>query len=282
MSSRNLILGGAQFGYQYGKYLPSTVSSVRDINELLDCALENDCSSIDIAQVYEGCVERLSSSNTINRFRISDKIVYNIDSEKETRKELLITLNKLRVEKYESVAIHNWSSLNMDGRRRALDFLNSLQSEQITSKKGISVYDSFEVKYSELHSHIDQIQAPLNFFKRDFLKHEDSFRLVNEGLQFHARSIFAQGTLISLSTKIKERFPEIEYFKDFKRNLEISSLRAALSIYDSQNVFSSLVVGVTNREEFLEIFNAEPLVLPYEQIENDVPGNLPISDPRIW
>ena len=282
MSTRNIILGGAQFGYQYGKYLPSAVSNIREINDLLDCALENGCSTIDIAQAYEGCVERLSSSSIIRRFKISNKFVYNSDSEIEIKKELLITLEKLLVEKYESVAIHNWSSLDMDGRRRALDFLNSLQNEQITLMKGISVYDSFEVKYSELHSRIDQIQAPLNFFKRDFLKHEDSFRLVNEGVIFHARSIFAQGALMSSSSQIHERFPEIEYFIDFKKRLKLSSLRAALSIYDSQHIFSSLVVGVMNSEELLEICKAVPLVLANETIETDVPGNLPISDPRIW
>lgn len=282
MSDRDIILGGAQFGYQYGKYLPSVVSNSREISELLDCALENECSTIDIAQVYEGCVERLSLSNAVRRFKIMNKIFYNVDSEKDIRKELLITLDKLHVDKFQSVAIHNWSSLDIIGKRKSINFLNSLQNEQITIMKGISVYDTFEVKYSELQSRIDQIQAPLNFFKRDFLKHEDSSRLVNEGVEFHARSIFAQGTLITSSKQIQERFPEIEYFKDFKRKFKLSSLGAALSVYDSQNIFSSLVVGVMNSEELLEICKVKPLALANGELEIDVPENLPISDPRMW
>jgi aryl-alcohol dehydrogenase-like predicted oxidoreductase len=282
MSNRDIILGGAQFGYQYGKYVPSAVSNIREINELLDCALENDCSTIDIAQVYEGCVERLSSSSIIKRFKIINKIVYNSELEKETRKDLLITLNKLCVEKYESVAIHNWSSLNVDGRRRALDFLNFLQSEQITSKKGIAVYDSFEVKYSELHSHIDQIQAPLNFFKRDFLKHDDSFRLVNQGLQFHARSIFAQGTLLSASREIVKRFPELRYFRDYQAQNALSPLESALSIFDSQSLFTSIVIGVSSSNELLEILESKVHEKKSFFEDEATPVNLPISDPRNW
>jgi len=282
MSNRDIILGGAQFGYQYGKYLPSAVSNIREINELLDCALENDCSTIDIAQVYEGCVERLSSSSIIKRFKIINKIVYNSDSEKEIRKELLITLDKLRVDKYQSVAIHNWSSLDMDGKRRSLDFLNSLQNEQSTVKKGISVYDSFEVKYSELHSRIDQIQAPLNFFKRDFLKHEDSFRLVNEGLKFHARSIFAQGTLISASQEIVERFPELRYFRHYQAQNALSPLESALSIFDSQSLFTSIVIGVSSSNELLEILESKVHEKKSFFEDEAIPVNLPISDPRNW
>lgn len=282
MSNRDIILGGAQFGYSYGKFVPSAISSSQEIDELLTCALKNGCSTLDIAQVYEGCVERLSVSEIVNKFKISNKIIYDLNSEDLIRKDLDLTLTKLHKDMYESIAIHNWSDLAQESRVKAVAFLNSLKSQKYTLKTGISVYDKSEVSFSELHTSIDQVQAPLNYFKREFLHHEDSIRLVSAGVKYHARSIFAQGILISSSLEIQKRFPELIYFLNFQKKFGLSPLQSALSIFDSQSLFTSIIVGVSSAQELDQISNTSIRNNDYFFKAESFPDNLPISDPRKW
>jgi aryl-alcohol dehydrogenase-like predicted oxidoreductase len=282
MNYRNIIVGGAQFGFEYGKFRPSSILNSEHINNLLKYASKVGCTTLDIAQNYIGCVERLTTSDLSKDFKIQNKVVYSEEVENSIKKELDETLTSLRKERYQCLSIHNWSRLDQRGKDKALNFLESLKEQKYTEGVGISVYDANEVDFQILNERIDQIQAPLNFFKREFLYDENCALLADKGVAFHARSIFAQGTMISRTKEISERFPELSFFSKFQDRTGLNPLQAALSVFDSQDLFSSLVVGTSTTDELREIVNSPNMFVEKSLFEELAQENLPISNPRDW
>ena len=60
MNVRNLILGGAQFGNGYGRYVRTPKLSKFDLEAILCLAKNNGVHEIDLAQNYESARENLS------------------------------------------------------------------------------------------------------------------------------------------------------------------------------------------------------------------------------
>jgi len=278
--SRDLILGGAQLGNGYGFFVREDKISKLDLDNLLEASLEVGILSIDIAQNYKGVIENLTDVNLIGQFTISTKIEFDEIVKNEYESSLKLTLSKLNADRFESILIHNWSVLNVPNRKNAIDLLQNLNEIGLTNRIGISVYDLADLE--GVSKAVQIIQAPLNFFNTTFLTSVQVKKLKTEGVEFHARSIFHQGTLLNTSSVDSDFRADIVKFEIFCNTFNLSNMEAALSVYDSQDVFTKLVVGVVSAKQLLEIVSTKENILDHDLIENQSLYSENFADPRKW
>ena len=275
---RNLILGGAQLGNGYGKFVHIPKMSPENIRKILESAKMRDVFEIDLAQDYVGAVDNIATSNMSSQFIFSTKIKYSVDSQNDIISKLIAQLKVLQVERFRTILIHNWSSIGQEERIKSVNFLKSLVSLGLCEGVGVSIYEIEEIDFGTWIP--DCIQAPLNFYNRKFLYDQVTQALVAEGTQFVGRSIFHQGLL--LNPELSSDLVATKIFVDFCSENNLSYLQGALSVYDSQNVFTSLTVGIASPNQLQEILNEGRIVKNLEVYPAINSVSLDFTDPRKW
>jgi aryl-alcohol dehydrogenase-like predicted oxidoreductase len=277
---RSLALGCAQFGHGYGLYVKTPELSSIEVGEILELAKDVGIEALDLAQGYEGAILKLSATGLTDRFKLGTKIKFRDSNIDLIAKSLTMDLQALNSRKYESILIHDWSELTVAEKEAGLSFLVDLRNQGIAKSIGISVYDKSEL--IALTEKLDIVQAPLNFFNSEFLLDDTARNLAKNGVSFHARSIFHQGTLLNTETIKKDYMNEAKCFEDYCESHSLSRLQGALSIFDSQDLFSKLIVGVASTSQLLEI-SSSPVNFISSMLD-EVPTDLSreLVDPRKW
>ena len=276
--NRNLVLGGAQFGVGYGKFIHSPKLSHEDLTEILLFAKQKGITEIDLAQNYHEAAQNLADSNLSSEFIYSTKIAYSLESENEIISNLIAELNLLKVDDFRCVLIHNWGTLCQEARVMSIKFLKVLVSEGLCKEVGVSIYEVNEIDFGKWVPNC--IQAPLNFFNRDFLTSKVPLNLAAEGTTFAARSIFHQGLL--LNPHLSSDLPELMIFHDFCFENNFTYLEGALAIFDTQSLFTSLILGISNANQLEQIVKTPKTFrdLDTYPIIKSVSSNF--TDPRKW
>ena len=277
---RSLTLGCAQFGNGYGFYINTPQMSSEEITQILNAAMKEGIETLDLAQGYEGVVANLSRIDHVNRFKLGTKIKWANSNKESIFQSLESELRMLKTEQFESILIHDWSGLKSTQRESSLTFLGDLRNQGITKFIGISVYETNELL--EINEPIEIIQAPLNYFNNEFLLDDTARNLARSGVAFHARSIFHQGTLLNLSTLPTRFLSEVKKYEEFCEYHGLTGLQGALSIFDSQDLFTKLIVGVSSMNQLQEIVQSP--VTSINTILDEVPVGIPkeLLDPRLW
>lgn len=277
---RQLILGGAQFGDSYGKFIRVTKQPPENTEKFLRYSIESGINQIDLALNYVNADKNLAATQTAKFFDYATKISYTMGQEDEIVNLLLSQRTLIGIKAFSTIFIHNWFELSIHDQKGAFSLLKNLVNMRLTSKIGISVYDIHEIE--NIDSDINVIQAPLSFINRQFLNSGKAKELKSGGVKFQARSIFHQGLLLNPSHNIRERFPEIESFLKYCTASDTSFLQAALSIYDNQDLFSALLVGANNIEQLQEIVDTPNQISDILESTSNLAFSVGFSDPRIW
>jgi aryl-alcohol dehydrogenase-like predicted oxidoreductase len=276
---RRLILGGAQFGNGYGSIVKTGRLTTDELDEILLTAIQADCQICDVAMSYKNAVQNIGESALKSQFSFINKISFR--GRPANLVEVLEgSLQILGATAFDSILIHDWAALGEAERFSALKLLDTLRSSGITKYVGISVYDTKELQYCP--TGIDVVQAPLNFYKRDFVNDNHARRLKSAGVIFHARSIFNQGLLLNINSQIQFRFPELQDFKYHCESNQLNSLEGALSIFDNQDLFDFLIVGVSSANDLKAIVSSK--IIRIQNLQNgwNYIYKQEISDPRTW
>lgn len=277
---RNLILGSAQFGNGYGTYVDSPKLNIDEIYQILNQANSMGIKYIDTALSYSGVIQKISNVSNLKFFDIGTKIEYSPQTERQVTKDLYNYLSNLSKFNFNYILIHNWATLSMADRNLAIKYLENLKETGITLKIGISVYDTRELE--DIFTPIDIVQAPLNYFNINFLFSPNVRIMKNFGTEFHARSIFHQGLLLQPSLWPLKFSTYLTKFENYCSELQYSNLQAALSIYDSQSDFSKLVIGVSTKNNLLEIADC-PISSQKVDLSRIIAEFPPeFIDPRLW
>ena len=277
---RSITLGCAQFGKGYGFYINTPEMSSGEIAQILDLAIDNGVETLDLAQGYEGVIKNLSEIGLDNRFKLGTKIKYGNSSAESLSEALASDLKALNAKQFESILIHDWSDLTSSQRDSGLSFLAELKKLGVAKFIGISVYEKSELL--EINQEIEIVQAPLNYFYTEFLFNKEARNLAKNGVAFHARSIFHQGTLLNTRTLPSNFKTEAKNYEEYCKEHGLTSLQGALSIFDSQDLFKNLVIGVSNANQLGEIIQSP--VTSINSMLDEVPTSLPkqLIDPRLW
>ena len=276
---RELILGGAQFGDGYGSIVKTGKLTTEEIDAILLSGIAGGCNVLDIAISYNNAIQNVGKSALKSQFDFINKIAFR-DKPVNLEEVLRDSLQTLGSSEFEGILIHDWALLNETEQFSALSMLDNLKHIGITKSVGVSVYDTEELR--NCSAGIDLIQAPLNFFKRAFVTNKRARELKSAGVKFHARSIFNQGMLLNIDEKIRKRFPELQGFEDYCTNNNLSCLEGALSVFDNQDLFDCLIVGVSSASDLNEIITAKSFDIKNLQNGWEYLYRREIADPRTW
>ncbi len=278
---RNVVIGGAQFGYHYGVLANNAFPEKENRIETLEACLASGFKVIDLSLNYKGAIENLSESGLSWKFSYNTKFNYKDVDLQEILEQLKTSLQILGVAKYKFILVHDWHVLTPSEREQSVNFLGHLENMGLTESIGISVYEENELSPSL--AQLDVIQAPLNFFNTTFLDSKTVTDLVSAGVKMQARSIFLQGLLLDNREIIKNPFfRELEVFNKYVKDKDTTHFEAAIEVYDNQNVFTSLVVGFLSSMHVKQLYDLESRksdVLDFLKLKST---NSEFADPRKW
>lgn len=290
----NLILGTVQFGMNYGITNKLGITTNDEVDKILEYANLNGVKYLDTAPGY-GISQEVIGNSEIKGFKIISKTPY-IDMElidesfiQEVEKVLQDSLEKLSVENFSVLLVHNIKDCYKDGFENLFNYLRDLNKSGIVEKIGVSVYDEDDIKWIlKSGFDIDVIQLPMNVLDQRLLKSNILKELKSKQIEIHVRSIFLQGILLEDIQSIDGAFKSAleQYFYDIELN-GLSKLEAALLFCKQIKEIDYIVVGVNNKVQLQDLFEAYNKIKEENRmIEIDFSKyavcDLDLVDPRRW
>jgi len=281
-----IVLGGAQLGLPYGILNGGETLSREAVARILDTAVSHGIDSIDTAIAY-GQSETVIGETAQNRFKIISKLppipsdIANVSQ--WVRTQIDASLSRLNCSSLEALLLHHPQDLIGPHGSELYAAVNSLLSEKIIERFGVSIYAPNELDGIIGKFNIDVVQAPLNVFDRRIIGVTDQLAALN--IEVHVRSVFLQGVLIANPKDRPQRFqPWSEHFTRFDEwvhSTGMSAMACCLGFALQQPGVTKLVIGTTSKESLTEIMTSIP------NIHLEVPADLQSSseqliDPRVW
>jgi aryl-alcohol dehydrogenase-like predicted oxidoreductase len=281
-----IVLGGAQLGLPYGILNGGETLSREAVARILDTAVSHGIDSIDTAIAY-GQSETVIGETAQNRFKIISKLppipsdMANVSQ--WVRTQVDASLSRLNCSSLEALLLHHPQDLIGPHGSELYAAINSLLSEKIIERFGVSIYAPNELDGIIGKFNIDVVQAPLNVFDRRIIGVTDQLSALN--IEVHVRSVFLQGVLIANPKDRPQRFqPWSEHFARFDEwvhSTGMSAMACCLGFALQQPGVTKLVIGTTSKESLAEIMTSIP------NIHLEVPADLQSSseqliDPRVW
>ncbi len=264
MSSKQICLGSAQFGLNYGVTNSKGKLNFEEVKEIINFADDIGINIIDTAQDYGDaekiigkCISKKRSLKIISKLRSHENTFFIRDDLSKLQKNLEETLNNLKVDFLECLLLHDENDLFKEGSSYLLEWIEKVKKLGLIKNFGISVYNFKNI--SEIQKlNLDIIQLPLSIYNRENFESGFINKLDQIGLKIQARSIYLQGIVLSKPTELPNWVNENDYeehikFQNKLKKYNISPLEACINYVKSINEIDSIVVGVTSKDELKEL-----------------------------
>lgn len=241
----NIVLGTAQFGFDYGINNKRGKISKKEVFKILNYAKNNDIDSLDTAASYGQSEEVIGKfiKQRKKSFKIISKITFSGDPKIDVNLEK--SLNKLGVKQLEGYLIHDFKFYLK--KPEILKTLKKYKTKGLIKKIGFSLYYPKELEYLLTNNiRFDIIQVPYNIFDQRF---EPYFsQLKKRHIEIHVRSVFLQGLVFKNLSKLAPRFKKIklklEYLNKIARDLDISISALCLNFAFLNTNIDKIIIGV--------------------------------------
>ena len=257
-----LALGTVQFGLDYGVSNQDGKVILTEAKAILKACEEFGILSLDTAGDY-GDSEKVLGNIGISNFSVTTKLS-NLDAVTDSEINQLVkdqvnhSFSNLKCKQLHAVLVHNSQYLLSPQGQIIWKSLKNLQTQLNISKIGVSIYDPIELDHLEdLGINPEIVQSPYNIFDQKIYQSGWLEKLVDRGVEVHARSVFLQGLLLQDET-LRDRYfyRWSDQFKQFRHLLEKSdrtALELSLQFALANPFFTKIVVGVQNVEQLREI-----------------------------
>ena len=278
------MLGTALFGLNYGTFNCKPKLEKKRIFEILDYALEQQILDIDTAQAYGSSETNLGEYPNIHKFRISTKFKTQSTST-DIRPLFEKSLAQLRVPNLHSMLFHSYSDLDSIAGEKAYAFLQEQKQIGRLQKIGCSVYTPAEAVAAIQKYNFDIIQGPFSILDQRMVKSGALHDLRKRNVEFHARSIFLQGTVFLPASKILTHLPEVacklELLQRLSKETNSSISQLTYTFLNQTSLVSKAIIGVDSISELKKFADHGAPVLP-ENWEMFSVTNENQIDPRKW
>lgn len=283
-----LILGTANFAMPYGILSEGHYLSYREVSHILDEAHLKGVQTFDTAYAYGESVQILENYfahhkkqkiNIVNKISIKD----NYDDLIHKLKEFL---QKSTIQSFDALLIHDPFDLQNVDKNKVSAFFETILSEKIANKIGVSVYKLQEVKDMQNIFPISVVQCPVNILNQTFLKEDVLDYFEKQNIEIHARSLFLQGVL--LSDVVPKHLSSLKlYCDEIKKRADemgVSRLSFLMTWANQLKHIKKWVLGVSSLSNFNEIIECASCLREklncnldkFKCIED------PLVDPRNW
>ncbi len=253
LTIKDLILGTAQFGLDYGVSNESGKTDQDEVKRILNMAITNDIQYLDTAPVY-GDSEQVLSANVGNRFKVNTKL------KPLTSDGVESVLNALKSSIYLfggslwGVTVHNIKDLESTDYVKVIDTLNSYKKNNVIKNIGISVYRPEDIEMALYYIKPDFVQLPFNIYDQRFKDLPVIEKIRKFGCEIHVRSVFLQGLLLMNKDTIKNELGNIltnhDYLADYAAASKLTVYELCLKWVFQQKWIDKLVVGVNDLSQF--------------------------------
>ena len=280
MVERELVLGTAQFGMDYGVSNGAGMVPSEELQKILVFARANGLQDLDTASSYGESEKRLGSFG-LQEWRVVSKLSVHSVSEEEAilqvDRQLRQSFLRLGCTELYGVLIHNPAVLLGSYGSAIWERLKLWRSRGRVLKIGYSVYSPSELDNLFYEFKPDLVQLPFSVADRRFQKMGWFEKFESQNVEVHVRSIFLQGLLLMSAQKRPSFCQKDRLF--FERwdllcaELNITPLEICLNFVCKVNYNFKVVFGVQNLSQLQEILKA---VLNSGTL--DIPSNLQIED----
>jgi len=281
-----IILGSANFNQTYG--IRKNSIKKNDIKKLFNLAIKNKIKLIDTSPSYNESEKIIGKLNN-KRFKIISKIaklpknIKKVEIKKKLRENVIISLRKLKIKKFECLLLHNANSLLSKNGNEIYKSLQDIKKIGLTKKIGISIYDYKTLGKILNRYKIDLIQAPLNILDQRLITTGWQKKIKKKNIEIHVRSIFLQGTLLIKKSKLPKNLKKFKkewsaWEKWISEN-KVNPLHVCLLFILNQSKLDGIVLGCDNINQFKQILKIKKrkFLMPKFNIRN-----IKLIDPRKW
>lgn len=289
-----LMIGTAQFGFDYGVANHSGVPGFMDICAMLEEAASAGINCLDTAAAYGNSEEvlgrALAETGLKDYFFVVTKVGGNIPaglSLTEARESICESVeNSLRRLQADSLPL---VMLHRDGNPAHLEALVSCRDRGLIERCGVSLMHPDNALPFLSDPALDAIQAPANVIDNRFREILSTAHA--RGALTFSRSTYLQGLLLmdeaSTPAHLRPVTPDREFFCRIAQELSLSLSALLLLAMLSRSELDSLVVGMETRKQLHEniaILQSPPLPAAILERINSFAPTVPgwLIDPVQW
>lgn len=248
MSTGKIILGTAQFGFDYGIRNKRGKIPEAHVFQILDYAFSHGITKLDTAAAYG------ESEKVIGRFIRKKNIPLEVISklpicrEDQVEKYVRNSLNTISRDYLYGFLIHDFNHFVKN--TKIYEILKRCKKQGIIKKIGFSLYYPSEMQYLLDHKiDFDILQIPYNIFDRRFSQ-KLLAKSLPKNVEIYARSIFLQGLLLTPSTEIKGKFisisDKIRVLEQIGARMKIDTASLCLNFVLMNPKINNVVIGIDN------------------------------------
>lgn len=277
-----LALGTVQFGLNYGVANTAGRVSTEMADAILRKAQLSGMDTLDTAIAY-GDSESVLGGLGVQGWSVVSKLPAvpeacpNVDY--WVRSQMQASLKRLGLKRMHGLLLHRPGQLLESVGADLYAALQSLKTEGLVAKVGVSVYGSAELDTLWSKYKLDLVQAPLNIVDRSLVHSGWASRLKDSGVEVHTRSAFLQGLLLMPADKRPDRFNRwSDLWQEWDRWLLATGLtpvQACLRYTNSLDAIDRVVVGVDSVTQLNEVLSGADGVL------DSLPAFKPLQDDRL-
>ena len=281
------VLGTASFDSNYGIANRKMRTIEANCIDILTQAKVLKIESLDTAPNY-GDAESLIGEfhSNYKPFNVYSKISdLSSLSTKNVTNQIHKSLDLLKIEKFAGLLFHKSEFLDIESENVTNKLISEILSSGLATKVGVSVYQESEIqRISKKFPDIKLFQVPENVMDRRLLNSRTIYSLFEQGVEFHVRSIFLQGLLLSDVEELPDSFNQsligLRQLKNYCEDQKITIIDLCLNYINQINWASKIVIGVNSMDQLSEIVNFRRKEIDLNALPKSFPDS--ILDPRKW
>ncbi len=286
-----LVLGTVQFGLPYGVANTQGQVSFEQAKVMLKMARNAGIDTLDTAIAY-GEAETVLGQIGLSDFRLIGKVPA-LPEKVSAPDDWVVaqveaSLERLQIERFYGLMLHAPNDLLGPHGSALSRGLQRARDIGLTERIGLSVYSPEQLSSLVECLPLEIIQIPLNVFDRRFFETGWLDRLVDQGIEIHARSIFLQGLLLMPSHLVPSKFSPFGLLIDSWHhwlNGEVASGRSSLEVclahVASYPGIARIVIGADNPSQLQDIIAAAAVLPQLAPASLSSPAS-PLIDPTQW
>ena len=283
-----IALGTAQFGLAYGVANKTGQVDLNEMKAMLQFSAMNGIDTLDTAVAYGDAEIRLKEAGGQN-FHIVTKLPPVpkgcVLVKQWVKEQVEKSLDRMGVDNLYGLLLHETHQLQGPISRPLFEALENLKYCGLVQKIGVSIYSPAELENLMKHFELDLVQAPFNLVDRRLHTSGWMQRLVDCGVEIHARSAFLQGLLLMDRDQIPQKFSHWNQLWDGWHNWQaeqnISAVQACLAFPMAFPQISRVVVGADSLQQLKQIIDAStnPWGKDFPDISTDTEN---LINPSMW
>jgi aryl-alcohol dehydrogenase-like predicted oxidoreductase len=266
-------IGTVQFGLPYGVANQTGQTKQAEAERILNYAWHAGIDTIDTAIAY-GDSEKVLGNIGVSNWRVISKLPAIPNScesiSQWVQDSVNESLERLKLSKLNGLLLHRSQQLTESGGTELYQALDTLKSQGLVEKIGVSIYEPDELDAIPTSFKLDLVQTPYNICDRRIATSGWLDKLNNSGTEVHIRAVFLQGLLLMDPLKIPEKFDRWKLlWKKWHAWLEeqnLTAIEACLAFTINNPKVDRVLVGIDSLmqlEEIIEASQKQEVIVPH-------------------